>query len=72
MNAVHCTIAGRQEMPPFLHVLYTNVKALTFVFKDQLHLEALMYGNRACELFTCCISTTQLLLPKSSQCMSLL
>lgn len=45
-------IAGRQEMPPFLHVLYTKRKALTFVFEVQVHLGALTYGNRACDIFT--------------------
>lgn len=52
MNAVPCMIAGGPEMPPFLHVLCTKLKVLTFVFKVQVHLGALTDGKRACELFT--------------------
>jgi len=41
-----------EKCHPSLHALCTKVKALTFVFKVQVHLGALMYGNRASELFT--------------------
>lgn len=52
MNAVPCTIAGWPEMLLFLHILCTKLEALTFVFKVQVHLEALTYANRACEFLT--------------------
>lgn len=39
-------------MSPFLCVLCKKVKALTFVFKLQVHLGSLTYKNGACELFT--------------------
>lgn len=51
---VTCTVAEWQEIPPYVYVLYTKVKALTFVLKVQVYLGALTYGNRACQLFTVC------------------